>query len=395
MDYKTIIFGAGIAGQQILERIGNREGVAFCDNIKKGTAFDTIIINFDELLEIADRVNIIVASFAYADEIVCQLELNDIFNYKVAVHVNHNDFVFLPSREWHNYRLKRETGRVNIEKFLSTEFKRLEWAILSAVPNFPRVHNFVELNMERKLSDPLYLERYEYKVYSQNGEDGIIAEIFNRIGISNRTFVEFGGQTGLENNCHYLLLQGWDGLWIEGNENSYNKMLELFEPALSAKKLTTVKAFVTAENINDLIGEAGIRGSIDLLSIDIDANDYHVWSAINVIQPRVVVVEYNAKFLPPVEWIIPYDPMYVWDKTDYFGASLKSFEKLGVKLGYQLVATNSNSSNAFFVKNDLAGDLFPKPATAENLYNVPSVYHRKYISCGHPNRRFIGYSAKS
>ena len=110
-------------------------------------------------------------------------------------------------------------------------------------------------------------------------------------------------------------------------------------------------------------------GEIDLLSIDIDGNDYYVWQAVKVVNPRVVVIEYNGKFPPDVEWKQAYNSRHVWDGSDWQGASLKSYELLGHELGYQLVGTNLNGTNAFFVRENLVGDKFIAPATAENLYN--------------------------
>jgi len=249
--------------------------------------------------------------------------------------------------------------------------------------------NDIEYENKRRLDDTQYLDRFGYKVYSQADEDGIIAEIFTRIGTTNKKFVEFGVGDGLESNCHYLLHKGWSGLWIEGNEKSINKIFRLFEKPVKENRLKMVNAFITAENINNLIGDEGkTTGEIDLLSIDIDGNDYHVWEAINCIQPRVVVIEYNAKFPPPHEWIMPYNPKHIWDGSEYQGASLSAMEKLGTKLGFQLVGTTMNGVNAFFVRNDLAKELFPKPATAENLYH--SWRSRRYISSGHKCIKYIG-----
>jgi hypothetical protein len=128
----------------------------------------------------------------------------------------------------------------------------------------------------------------------------------------------------------------------------------------------------------------------DLLSIDIDGNDYWVWKAINVISPRVVVIEYNAKFPPDYEWIMKYNEKHIWQGDDEHGASLKSLELLGKIKGYQLVATNITGTNAFFIKEELAKELFPLPAIAENLYNDFSDYYGfRYVS-GHPSKKYIG-----
>jgi len=250
--------------------------------------------------------------------------------------------------------------------------------------------NDSEYENQRKMEDPLHLDRFGYKVFSQNDEDGIIQEIFHRIGTTNKIFVEFGVQDGLESNCHWLLFNDWKGLWIDGDKNYFQALQKHFIKPLSEKRLAAINAFITVDNINKLIGvEGNINGAIDLLSIDVDGNDYWIWEKIACIQPRVVVIEYNAKFPPPCEWVMEYDPQYVWnDGSDLQGASLKSLELLGIKLDYTLVGTNRSGSNAFFVKSELTKGLFAEPATAENLYH-PMVSNR-YISSGHVTRKYIG-----
>ncbi|GHT41551.1 hypothetical protein AGMMS49965_11530 [Bacteroidia bacterium] len=109
---------------------------------------------------------------------------------------------------------------------------------------------------------------------------------------------------------------------------------------------------------------------IDMLSVDIDGNDYHVWKSINCINPRVVVAEYNSKFPPPCSYVMEYNENHVWDWSDGAGMSLTAATQLGEELGYQLVGTNLSGVNAFFVRKDLVKEnMFPTPATAENLYN--------------------------
>lgn len=240
-----------------------------------------------------------------------------------------------------------------------------------------------EILTQRRLNNPKCLERHGFKVYSQNDEDGIIEEIFNRIGETNKTFVEFGVQNGLESNGHYLLHKGWSGLWIEGNETYVNEIGARFYPVLKDNRLKCVNAFITKDNINFHIAGSGMVGEIDLLSIDIDGNDYYVWEAVNVIRPRVVVIEYNAKFPPNHDWKMAYCENFVWDGSDWHGASLKALELLGRRLGYQLVGTNLSGVNAFFVRQELAGNLFISPATAEELYNPARYGRQRYIN-GHP-----------
>jgi len=167
-----------------------------------------------------------------------------------------------------------------------------------------RLHTLAVIERERYLkevlSDTRYddkkrLERYGFKVYSQNDEDGIIQEIFNRIGTGPRTFVEFGVENGLENNTLKLLLEGWNGLWIEGSAQCVAQINTKFRDVISDGRLRVKAAFIDRDNINGLIG-AYFTGEIDLLSIDIDGNDIYILEAINVVQPRVIIVEYNGKF---------------------------------------------------------------------------------------------------
>ena len=249
--------------------------------------------------------------------------------------------------------------------------------------------NDSEIELNSRLNNPLCLERFGYKVYSQSDEDGIIEEIFNRIGLQTKTFIEFGVGDGIENNSHYLLHKAWSGLWIEGSKKDLKKLRKLFVTPIENNRLTIVNGFITKDNINELIEKEGkIKGEIDLLSIDIDGNDYWIWEAIRCVSPRVVVIEYNAKFPPNHEWVMAYDPKHQWSGSDKQGASLKSLEILGKKLGYQLAGTNISGINAFFVKENLARDLFFKPAVAEKLYN-PARWTMQYIS-GHPSREYIG-----
>jgi len=232
-----------------------------------------------------------------------------------------------------------------------------------------------------RFSDPLYLERYGYKVYSQNDEDGIIAEIFKRIGTTNKRFIEFGVQDGIESNTHYLLFKEWSGLWIDGDPGVVRSAENKFRPVIDNGQLSIINAFINRDNINSLFEINGLSGEVDLLSIDIDGNDYHVWEAISVISPRVVIIEYNAKFPPDCEWVMAYNEYHTWDNSDKHSASLKSLELLGRELGYQLTGTNINGTNAFFVRCSLASDLFATPSTADNLYNP---YRSIRFVSGHP-----------
>jgi len=228
--------------------------------------------------------------------------------------------------------------------------------------------------------DPRHLAPYGYKIFSESDEDGIINEIFRRIGVEDRTFFEFGVGNGGQNNTVNLLVQGWRGFWIEGSPDNMRVISTRLAAYIRAGELKALQAFITRDDINQLISRLGVPESLDLLSIDIDGNDYWVWEAMERISPRVVVIEYNATLRPPHSVVMEYKDDYVWDGTSYFGASLVALEKLGRAKGYSLVGCNFTGVNAFFVRNDLLGDFFLTPLTAEKHYE-PAKYFR--LRAGH------------
>lgn len=229
--------------------------------------------------------------------------------------------------------------------------------------------------------DPRRLARFEATVYSQSGEDGILAEIFRRIGTTNRYFVEFGSGDGSENNTVLLLEAGWKGLWMDAEPQFISAARERFR----GKPLQARQAFVNAGNVAGLFRQAGVPPVFDLLSIDIDRNDYWVWKALGEYAPRVVVIEYNAVFPPGISWVVDYQPEARWDNTSHFGASLTALERLGAEKGYALVGCNIIGTNAFFVRRELLGGKFAGPFTAEGHYQ-PARYHLVWYKEGHPRR---------
>ena len=236
-----------------------------------------------------------------------------------------------------------------------------------------------------RYTDPKRLLRHGFKVYSQSDEDGIIQEIFKRIGTSSRTFIEFGVETGVECNTVKLLVEGWSGLWIEAAAKYVVEIEKHFGPFLAQSKLRLSQNLITAENINTVFEQGGMSGDIDLLSIDIDYNDYWVWKALTTVKPRVVVIEYNATLRPPMSLVVPYDPTRSWDGSNYFGASLEALVRLGREKGYRVVGCNYAGANAFFVRDDLAGSHFLDPATAEEHYEPPRYIYASVVA-GHRAR---------
>ena len=181
--------------------------------------------------------------------------------------------------------------------------------------------------------EPRRLLKYGFKIYSQHDEDGITEEIFRRIGCMNRFFVEFGVGDGLENGTLYCLLKGWKGVWIDGSAICVDTIEDRLEFLIQSGQLRIRYAFITAENITSHFNDLDVPSEFDLLSIDIDNNDYWVWKAISQYRPRVVAIEYNASYGKTVSRVVPYRPTSTWNYTNYFGAKLKRSKSLANRRG--------------------------------------------------------------
>lgn len=210
---------------------------------------------------------------------------------------------------------------------------------------------------------------YEFKVYSQWGEDGIIDYLVNSIPIANKTFVEFGVEAYVEANTLFLLKhRNWRGLVIDGSKNNIQAIMR--GGTYWKHDLQAVCAFITKENINQLILGSGLHGDVGILSVDVDGNDYWIWQAIECILPRIVIAEYNSVFGPTANLSVPYDPGFVRsDKHEsklYYGASISALSFLATAKGYRLVAGNSAGNNVFFVREDCLSGL--KPCSPEDAY---------------------------
>jgi hypothetical protein len=227
---------------------------------------------------------------------------------------------------------------------------------------------FAHFTNSERFRDPKRLFRGSFKVFSEATEDGMIHEIFSRIGTDSRIFVEIGVADGLECNTAFLLTQGWTGTWIDSSEACLAKA----RLAFGGYPVHILTKRVTPANTDLIIRESVQSSSVDLLSIDIDSYDYYIWEAINCIRPRVVVVEYNSSLPPHVSQTIEYSAVTQPPVgTIYFGASLQALATLGHRKGYALVGCSVTGVNAFFVRNDLVRDHFCAPFSAENHYEPP------------------------
>jgi hypothetical protein len=238
--------------------------------------------------------------------------------------------------------------------------------------------------LENLKADKRRLEPFGFKVYSQADEDGVIETIMDRLQLGAGVFCEIGVENGLECNSLYLIHKGWKGVWVEGGARHVNFISEKFG-SLMPGKLEVAHQMVTADNINTIMNSSRILGDgIDFLSIDIDGNDIYLLDAL-ASRPKVICIEYNAKFPAHLSKRQTYDPNRHWQGTDYMGSSLKSITEVAGAKGYQLVGTNLVGSNAFFVRRDLAADLFCEDCSPEYLYNPPRYWliFDHYSQIGH------------
>jgi hypothetical protein len=202
------------------------------------------------------------------------------------------------------------------------------------------------------------LSAAELRVFSENGEDGVLAEIFSRIGIEKRFFVEFGVGNGIECNTRFLAeVLGWSGVYFESDRGPFEALAQRLS---NRPDIAVAQQVVTPANINDLFAAAAVPTEFDLLSIDVDGQDYWIWEALEEHSPRVVILEYNSS-LAAEERLVERRGSHVWDETDYFGASLGAIRELGEKKGYRLVHCELAGVNAFFVREDLAAPFLASP----------------------------------
>ncbi|NWF71275.1 MAG: hypothetical protein HXY40_19510 [Chloroflexi bacterium] len=247
------------------------------------------------------------------------------------------------------------------EEHMST----VDWR-LGQLEGKQRMNGVYALRRTQDTEAPSVLNRYELSILSQNGEDGMVFYLFSLLGTTNRWFVEFGIEDGRECNTGNLSLNfGWQGLLIEGSADYVQRARQYYSDRLGARRdaVRVVNAFVQPDNINPLFQQNNVPAEIDLLSIDIDGNDYWVWQALDATSPRVVVIEYNASLGAERSLSTCYDARFDrWQKDPsgyYHGASLAALHKLGAQKGYALVGCDSRGVSAFFVRQDVAAGKVP------------------------------------
>ena len=204
-----------------------------------------------------------------------------------------------------------------------------------------------------KLSD------YEWKIFSQWGEDGIIDFLVSEVSIVNKTFIEFGVENFSESNCRYLLMKSdWNGFVIDSSQKNIKKLKNSYY--FWKYDLQTFVAFIDINNINELLIKSGFERDLGILSIDIDGNDYHILNKIDCFDPRIIICEFNPLFGNDRKITVPYDPKFYRTRKHYsnlyWGASINALRSLLTKQDYTLVGTGMQGGNAYFIKNSLMTD---------------------------------------
>jgi hypothetical protein len=214
-------------------------------------------------------------------------------------------------------------------------------------------------------SAPLPLVETEFRAYSQNGEDGLLLYIFSLIGTTSRRAVEICAGSGIEcNTANLIIHHGWTALLVDGDNGNILRGKSFYRRCRDTFSYppTLVHAWITAENVNQILLKHGFDGEIDLLSLDLDGMDYWIWKAIEVVRPRVVTIEFNSVLGSERSLTVPYSATFrAGEHGDhdkfYSGASLAALVKLGKEKGYRLIGSERLGVNAFFVRREIPDNL--------------------------------------
>jgi hypothetical protein len=248
--------------------------------------------------------------------------------------------------------------------------------LLHRLLKLDRAIDEIKINQALLLRDSLdrinasSLSDREFKVFSQWGEDGILQFLTHNLCIKQRTFIEFGVEDFLESNCRLLLMKdSWKGFVIDGSKANINKLKSSY--FYWRYPLHAIAAFVTRENVCELLDSSGFDRECGILSVDVDGVDWHILNELADWHPSIFVVEYNSIFGCEDPVTVPYHSDFSRSKYHssnlYYGASLRAFDALLSDRGYALVGVNSAGSNAFFVRRDLLNARV-QPVTVHHCY---------------------------
>jgi len=197
---------------------------------------------------------------------------------------------------------------------------------------------------DRRNPASVALSNRGHNVYSQFGEDGVLEALFESIGATNHWCVEFGAWDGvhLSNTCNLIRHGGWSGVQIEASQSKFSRLQANFSGNTNVRQICATIGFEGGVNsLDDALASTDCPRDFDLLSIDVDGNDWHVWNSVEAYRPRAVIIEYNPS--------IPNDVIFIQDRDMEIneGSSLAALIRLGKTKGYELAACTQ--CNAVFV----------------------------------------------
>lgn len=380
---KIVVFGVGGAWLNIKDYIASDEHdiVAFLDNgqNKDGVIFGKkafMVMHPSDFFEKNIAYDAIMIASTYYSEITKQLVDEYGVEAEKIVDIYHRSPLF--QKMVKSFYFKEQDNRA--------ELKRQFAAIEARQRTLLHLNAKMLIESISKKDDIKSLQEVEFKVYSQWGEDGIIQWLIHHIPIKNKTFIEFGTENYQESNTRFLLEENnWSGMIMDGSKSNMDSVKKDY--IYGNYDIHPVTAFITKENINELLMRSGFDEDLGLLSIDIDGNDWWVLQEISVMRPRILICEYNALWGAKEAVTTVYKPdFYRIDEHysgSYFGGSLEAFKLLAKEKGYSFVGVNSNAVNAFFVRNDLV-DYLPK-----SLIDNADYVENKFAVIFGPNGGYI------
>ena len=204
-----------------------------------------------------------------------------------------------------------------------------------------------------------------FRVSSQNEEDGLTLALINLAGTTKRRFLDLGAGASGGNTGFLAETCGWTGLMADGRANCAAQLAARFVRCGVAVK----QVWLTCDNVNQVVRDHRLDGEIDLLSLDLNGNEYWVWRALDACSPRIVLLAFNAAFGADQAVTVPYDPAFdsaaITDGPQgFYGASLAAFEQLGREKGYRLVMVEPKGVQAYLLRNDVAPEVPASSACA-------------------------------
>ena len=206
---------------------------------------------------------------------------------------------------------------------------------------------------------------FNLRVFSSLEEDGIILQIIAALNIKQGYFLDIGSNDCINSNCANLVFNlNWTGVFVDANQELLNIGKKNYSLFKKDKNLKFVNGMLYPNNINQIIKANSDSLDIDFMNIDIDGNDYKIWEAINIVNPKIVLIENKIEY-GKYDILVPVEQPFL---PSHWGASIVSITKLAQQKNYTLVATNRQGFNAFYVRNDCFERYNLKELVLENVF---------------------------